>query len=119
MDRCGAIKPNGERCERIVGGSQTYCYAHDPRHADKRKRDAAKAGKSSPNPELKEVKVLLKKLTAGVLSGGLQTGPAAVANQLTNTRLRAIKFERKWKEAEELEARPEALEAVLRGRKAG
>jgi hypothetical protein len=46
-----------------------------------------------------------------VLSGELQTGQAAVANQLVNTRLRAIEQERKIKEAEELETRIEALEA--------
>jgi hypothetical protein len=48
-----------------------------------------------------------------VLSGELQTGQAAVANQLINTRLRAIEQERKVKEAEELEARIEALEARM------
>jgi hypothetical protein len=45
-----------------------------------------------------------------VLSGELLPGPAAVANQLINTRLRAIEQERKNKETEELEARIEALE---------
>jgi hypothetical protein len=46
-----------------------------------------------------------------VLSGELETGRAAVANQLVNTRLRAIEQERKNKETEDLEARIEALEA--------
>jgi len=59
---------------------------------------------------------LLEDLTAQVLSGELPTGPAAVANQLINTRLRAIETERKVKEAEELEERLEALERVLKGR---
>jgi hypothetical protein len=54
--------------------------------------------------------VLLEDLTERVLSGELPTGPAAVANQLVNTRLRAIEQERKNKETEELEARIEALE---------
>jgi hypothetical protein len=47
-----------------------------------------------------------------VLAGDLETGRAAVANQLVNTRLRAIEAERKIKETEELEARIEALERV-------
>ena len=51
-----------------------------------------------------------------MLSGELETGPAAVANQLINTRLRAIEQERKVKETEELEERMEALERVLKGR---
>jgi hypothetical protein len=63
MRKCGAIKANGERCGRIVGASQVYCYAHDPSNADKRRRDAAKAGRSSPNLELKEIKTSIKELT--------------------------------------------------------
>jgi len=46
-----------------------------------------------------------------VLAGDLETGRAAVANQLINTRLRAIEQERKNKETEDLEARIEALES--------
>jgi hypothetical protein len=45
-----------------------------------------------------------------VLAGDLLPGPAAVANQLINTRLRAIEQERKNKETEDLEARIDALE---------
>jgi hypothetical protein len=40
----------------------------------------------------------------------LETGPAAVANQLINTRLRAVEQERRFKETEELEERIEDLE---------
>src|SRR5215218_7444839 len=119
MRKCGAIKANGERCGRIVGASRVYCYAHDPSNADKRRRDAAKAGRSTPNGELKEVKGLLKRLTQQVLAGELPTSSAAVANQLINTRLRAIELERKWKEIEELEARLEAVEGVLKRRIVG
>jgi hypothetical protein len=118
MARCAANKPDGSPCERIVGASQTHCYAHDPSNADKRRRDAAKAGRSTPSAELKEVKGLLKKLTQRVLAGELGTSQGAVANQLINTRLRAIELERRWKEVEELEERLEAVEGVLRGRSA-
>jgi len=116
MPRCAAIKSDGSPCERIVGASQSFCYAHDPVYAARRSRDAARAGRSTPNGELKEVKAILKKLTQQVLSGELQTSSAAVANQLINTRLRAIELERKWKEIEELEGRVAAVEGVLKGR---
>ena len=118
MPRCAGIKPDGSPCERIVGASQAYCYAHDPSNAQKRRRDAARAGRSTPNGELKEIRSLLKRLTQQILSGELGTAPAAVANQLINTRLRALELERKWKEIEELEERLEAVEGVLRGRNA-
>jgi hypothetical protein len=118
MSRCAATKPDGSPCERIVGASQSYCYAHDPANAEKRRRDAARAGRSTRTGELKEVKNLLDTLTQQVLSGELGTSLAAVANQLVNTRLRAIELERKWKEIEELEARLEAVEGVLTRRSA-
>jgi phage terminase Nu1 subunit (DNA packaging protein) len=56
------------------------------------------------------VKAQLEDLTRDVLVGTLETGRAAVANQLINTRLRAIEQERKNRETEDLEARIEALE---------
>jgi hypothetical protein len=80
---------------------------------------ASKAARSKPNRELPSIKVLLEDLTERVLSGELATGQAAVANQLINTRLRAIEAERKIKETEELATRLEALEEVLKGRRAG
>jgi hypothetical protein len=45
-----------------------------------------------------------------VLAGVVPTAPYAVANQLLNTRLRAIEIERKAKETDELEARLADLE---------
>jgi hypothetical protein len=59
--------------------------------------------------------VQLEKLTEEVLSGEIATGVAAVANQLINTRLRAVEVERKVKETEELEARMVALERAAEG----
>jgi hypothetical protein len=47
-----------------------------------------------------------------VLRLELGSGVGAVANQLINTRLRAIELERRIKETEELEARLEDLEAA-------
>ena len=54
-----------------------------------------------------------------VLKGEQDRAAAAVAGQLLNIKLRAIEIERKIREAEELEARLEALEAVLKARKTG
>jgi hypothetical protein len=49
----------------------------------------------------------------------LETGPAAVANQLINTRLRAIEVERKIREQELILPRLEALADVLKMRSTG
>ena len=49
----------------------------------------------------------------------METGPAAIANQLMNTQLRIIELERRWKETGQLEGRMEALEDVLKRRRMG
>jgi hypothetical protein len=107
---CCATKRNGEPCTVPATDSNGYCWAHGPANAEKRRRMTSKAGKSRPTNELKGIKALCEDLTSRVLSGELETGPAAVANQLINTRLRAIEQERKNRETEDLEARIEALE---------
>ena len=108
--QCTAVKRNTERCTLPANGPQGLCWAHDPANAEKRRRGASRGGKAKANRELPSIKARLEDLTEQVLSGELPTGPAAVANQLLNTRLRAIELERKIKETEELEARLEALE---------
>jgi hypothetical protein len=111
---CAGFKRDGGQCTATVEPPQTYCWWHDPKNAEARRRAASKAGKSRPNREISAIKELLKDLTERVLgqegTDPLETGPAAVANQLINTRLRAIEQERKIKETEDLEARIEALE---------
>ena len=49
----------------------------------------------------------------------IPSGVAAVANQLINTRLRAVEVERKIRETDELEARLEELETLLEQRDEG
>lgn len=110
MVRCSAIKANGERCRVSVGPGVEFCWAHDPTNAQTRRRITSRAGKARANRELPEIKKLCEDLTERVLAGELLSGPAAVANQLINTRLRAIEQERKVKETDELEARIERLE---------
>src|SRR5919202_3341622 len=127
MSVCAAIKPDATRCKaRAMKGSQ-WCFNHHPNHSDERRRNASKGGKRggrgrparSGAEGLRDIKDLLKSLTDDVLSGDVERATAIAANQLLNTSLRAIELERKWKEVEELESRLEALESVLKGRKAG
>ena len=115
MDRCRATKVNGEGCKAPATGAAGYCWAHAPENAEKRSRMASRAARAKPNREIRDIKALCEDLTERVLAGELLPGPAAVANQLINTRLRAIEQERKAKETDELEARIEALERNQRG----
>jgi hypothetical protein len=94
-----------------------WCWNHDPAHADEHRRHGSKGGKRGgrgrPQAELQEVKALLATLTSRVLgeegTEPLETGPAAVANQLINTRLRAIELERRFRETDDLAAEIEEL----------
>jgi hypothetical protein len=119
MPRCRETKPDGTPCERIVGSSQDYCYAHDPDKAEERRRNASRGGRAKGAGELAYLKKQLKDLAGDVLDGSVERGRAAVANQILNTVIRAIEQERKLRELEELAGRIEALEEVLKGRRAG
>jgi|SRR5215211_1756169 len=119
MGRCAYIKPGGQRCGSIAMKGYDTCYGHRPDLAEERRRNAAKGGRSggrgrSASGELSALKDLLSDLTERVLASeaGLETGRAAVANQLVNTRLRAIELERKIREQDEILERLEALEAA-------
>jgi hypothetical protein len=119
MPRCAGKKGDGTPCERIVGSSQEYCYAHDPSYAEDRKKAAAKAArspaKSRSNTEIREIKGRLKDLYAAVLEGRTERAAAAVANQIANTQLRAIELERRVREQDELEERLDELGDLLEG----
>ncbi len=117
MPRCAGIKRDGGRCAVVVGSGQSHCYQHDPDRSDERKRNASRGGKSKGTGELPDLKRQLKNLAVDVLKGETETGRAAVVNQILNTVIRAIEQERKQRELEEMAARLEALEAVLKGRK--
>jgi hypothetical protein len=115
MARCAAIKANGERCRLDAKGKQSMCWAHAPENAAARRKRASRGGKAKANQELPSIKARLEDLTEQVLAGDLETGRAAVANQLINTRLRAIELERKVREQEEVLERLEALEQRRQG----
>jgi hypothetical protein len=117
MPRCAGIKRDGGRCAVVVGPRQSHCYAHDPDRSQERKRNASRGGKSKGRGELGELKKQIRDLATRVLDGSADRGRAAVANQLYNTLIRAIEQERKQRELEEIAARLEDLEEVLKGRK--
>jgi hypothetical protein len=113
MAVCSAIKGNGERCRGIAATGSDYCPAHEPARAEERKRAASKAARARHDPEIRELKELLKDLYAAVLEGRVDRAAAAVANQIANTRLRALEVERRIRDQEELEGQMGEIEAML------
>ena len=110
--QCRATKPNGERCRGAAKGPSGYCWATDPKNAQRRRRTASKAARSKPSREIRDLKKQLEDLASEVLAGRVERGNAVAVNQILNTRLRALEVERKIREQDELEARIEALEEV-------
>ena len=113
MPRCAGTKRDGGQCTTIVPPPLTHCYQHDPDRAEERRLNASKAARTRHDPEIREIKRLLKDLYTGVLEGRVERAAAAVANQIANTRLRAIEVERRIREADELEERLDELEGML------
>jgi hypothetical protein len=87
--------------------------------AAERRRNASRGGRSKANAEIAGLKAQLRKLAADVLSGEVERGAATAVNQIINSQARLLELERKIKETEELEARLEALEVVLKARGSG
>lgn len=116
MARCSGIRADGGRCGAQAIRMSEYCMNHHPDYEGARRRRNSKGGKRGgrgrPQVELSDIKSQLRDLTEDVLTGKQETARGAVANQLINTRLRAIELERKVKETEELDARIAALEAT-------
>jgi hypothetical protein len=123
MAQYTSVTSNGARCNKgvAIDGSD-YCYAHSPKYAEERRRQASKGGwrgrrGRGSSRELLDLKAQLQDLTDRVLAGELDRADAAVCGQLLNVKLRALEQERRWKETEEeLEDRLEALESMLKGR---
>jgi hypothetical protein len=117
MARCAGKKGDGSPCERIVGSSRQYCYAHDPAFAENRKRAASRAARSPAKgrstSEIRQIKGKLEALYGAVLEGSVTRQAAAVANQIANTQLRAIELERRVREQDQLEERVDELEDLL------
>ncbi len=123
MAKCSGITRAGTACKGIpIDGSQ-WCYAHDPDHADERRRHGSKGGKRGgrgrPQAELSDVKRRLSDLVDDVLEGRKDRADAAVAGQLLNTYIRAVGVELKVREQQEMVERLDVLEAGLRHRGGG
>jgi hypothetical protein len=118
MPRCAGVKRDGGRCTVIVAPPDTHCYQHDPKRAQERKRNASRGGRTKgTGGEISDLKNQLEDLAANVLSGKVERGAGAVVNQIINSRIRLLETERKVRETEELAARLEAMERILKGRR--
>jgi hypothetical protein len=117
MNRCLGTKRDNSPCTVTVEPPQTYCWWHDPANAQARKQAASRGGKRAgrgrPQTDLQDLKDKLITLADDVLEGRKDRGKAAVAGQLFNYAIGAIRTALKAREVEEVEERLEALEQLL------
>jgi hypothetical protein len=117
MVRCSAITKAGGACKSTPLPGSSFCFAHDPDHAEERKRFGSKGGRRGgrgrPSTELARLQATFEELADKVLSGEVERGVGAVAGQLLNGARACVRDSLAAKEQEELIARMEALEEQL------
>ena len=117
MNRCLGTRRDNSPCTVTVEPPQTYCWWHDPAHAEERKRAASKGGKRGgrgrPTVELAKLQARFEGLADKVLTGKVERGVGAVAGQLLNGARACVRDGMVAREQEELVARLEALEEGL------
>lgn len=116
MPQCTATKDDGSRCSRLVGLSQTLCYAHSPEEAEARSKNASSAAKAktSPTPELREVKRILRRLYSDLEAGKIPPRLGATLVSVANAQVRAVALEAELTSAAELARRVERIETLER-----
>ena len=100
MKLCSATTKAGEPCKRPAQGRDEYCLGHDPTKAQERRKMASRGGRGKVNTEVREVKRLMKGLTAKVMSGDLKPAILYAAVAAQNTLLKAIEVERRLEESD-------------------
>ena len=94
MNQCTATKLNGEPCENVAHGSQNVCWSHDPRNAEKRRKQASKAATAKADKEVREVKREIRDLISRARDDGFDPTAANAINRLYQTLLQYIIVER-------------------------
>jgi hypothetical protein len=110
---CAGTKRDGSPCNAVVTPGEKWCWNHNPAHAEARRRNASKAGKSKPSNRVKELDAQLAKLYEDTLEGAVDRGVAAVLCQIVYGRARLLELERRIQEVEQFEERVAELEALV------
>ena len=117
MARCQRIKADGERCKGTAMPGANWCFNHSPDHAEERRANARKGGKTGgrgrPSVQMGDLRQEIRAVVMGVLSGRVERGIGATVFMGYNTLLRAIEVERRVHEQDVVEARLDELEARL------
>ncbi len=121
MTKCSGITRAGTACRGIPIEGSTWCYVHDPDHAEERRRHGSRGGKRGgrgrPQVELADIKTEIRSVIDAVRSEKLDRSVGAVVFQGFNTLLKAVSADLAVREQLELIERLEELEAALEHKK--
>jgi hypothetical protein len=117
MSVCSGIRADGGRCQAQAMRNSEWCINHHPDRSELRRRRASRGsrmgGRGRPSAELARLQRRFEELAEAVLSGEIERGVGAVGGQLLNGARACVRDALAAREAEELEARLEALEEAL------
>jgi hypothetical protein len=76
----------------VARTGSSYCWSHDPEHAEDRRRNASKAGstKTSTHGRIRELDQALSKLADDVLKGRIDKSVGAVVTLYRELALQAV-----------------------------
>ena len=78
----------------MAHGSQEYCWSHDPKNQEKRRRNASKAATAKADREIRETKAEIRELVRLVKEESFDVSKANTINRLYQTLLQYIVVER-------------------------
>jgi hypothetical protein len=107
--RCRGVKRDGDGCTLPANGSDGFCWAHSPKHAEERRRMASRAGKSRGSREVANLKAQLKDLIGKVQDGTLEPTRGNTMLRGYGVLIELIKLERGIFVEEDLARRIEEL----------
>jgi len=119
MRKCSGIKPDGTRCGRIVGASQSFCYSHDPAAQEARRKAAAKGGKakaarhSNKISEIAALRARLWDLAEQIRRHEVRPGVASVMSQIFGLWLKTFDYENRQVEIDLYTEKLEEVERYL------
>ena len=99
--KCSATKRDGSPCTLQALRDSDFCWAHDPRNAEKRRSGQSRGGRSKPLKDLAILKEKLVQLGDDVMAGKAHRGNAAVAATCWGTAVKCVEALTKVRELEE------------------
>src|SRR5215216_1009048 len=94
---CAGTKRDGSPCNASATPGDKWCWNHDPAHAETRRLNASRAGKTKPASldamKLKDLDGKLATLYDATWGGEVETRVAAVLNQIIQSRTKLVEVE--------------------------